>query len=1524
MFVPPSRNNHATGWGWLWAVLLVMGALLSSPAWATLTVTSTTFANGGTIPVANMYTLGAQCQGDNLSPALQWTPGPAITAKYRVQMVDITAGNFLHWRVDNIPPTTVSLPSGLAANQYTQPNNAFGTQGYGGPCPPNDGLVHQYVITVYALDAGNNILEYGALAGIRQYTTVAVPNVVNSTQAAAIANIQAATLRVGLITQVANAAPVGTVFDQDPDAPNNVVPGTPVNLQVSGGATPTNVPVPNIVNQPQATAITLITTANLIVGAVSTRSSTTVPAGSVISQNPAAGTLAAPQSPVNYVVSTGPGTVKVPSVVGQLLGDATTTIQNVGLAVGVVTYQVSTTVPVGAVISQNPVAGNEVAIGTAVNLVVSSGPGTTIPTPNVVGLTQSAAILALQNAGLNVAVTPLALCEENATSSNCICNPALITPADPEADPPIEEEDNNPAGCINGAGLVPGNVVRQLPAAGAAVAPGAYINIFVFNSGQTVVPNVVGLTQSAAIQAIQNNGLKVEVTTEESYTVPAGTVISQDPVAGILVDPSTTVKIVVSKGPPETVTVPDVIGLTQSAAIAAIQALYLKVEVEFETSTTVAAGIVIRQDPVGGVKVAPDSTVKIWVSSGFNPITVPNVVGLTLTAAKTAITGACSTSPDGCLTVGRVTLQASDTVPAGNVINQNPFGGTKVPPDTAVDLVVSSGKEAPVNPPYPPGALEVPKVIGLTQTAAADVVRSVGLSVGAILKQYSDKVPAGIVLDQSPAAGAKVAIGTPVTLTVSLGPAGVVKIPDVRGLPEETAKAILQNAGLTIGSPILRQPTAEMPAGNAIGTDPAAGAQVKIGSTVTLIISQGFSQPQEVAVPGEVIGMTVEDAKESLFAVGLFRVGAITVQSHATIPAGRVSGLNPTAGTMVAYGTTVNLFVSSGSQPPVKTPAVVGLTLAQAVTALNAAGLQFGFISYQTSNTVEADHVISQNPLMTALVPLGWKINLVVSLGPIPEDPGARPTTEVPDVAGLSLVAATAELINAGLQVGPVSNERSAEVPAGQVIRQNPLPGTTLPITSKVNLIVSFGPYAYNLLSGPAYITNHTNGTVSIVNPDINRVVDNIPAGIDNIGPSGIAVHPDGTRLYVANRPTYGKTSGTLSVIDLTERKVIAVIPVGVAPLGVAINPTGERVFVTNEGSFSLSVIDTATNQPFIDMNVPNLSNFNLSTNPYPRGVATHPNPLIPLVYVTNRTANSFSDDAQNPQPDQCDALVARPPINVNPDQCVGSLSIFDADLKTQVGSVAVGWAPEGVAVHPNGGLIYVANSGDRTVSVIESVFNRVIGIINLDEFGGAPQPLVPRGVAVSPDGYRLYVTDGAGDRLFVIDTTANHAVVAIVSLRLDNNPRTPYGVSVSPDSRRVYVANTASNTVSVVGGWNAQTKLVNQVIAEIPVGQGPWAFGQFMGPLATVEPPVFNPPSGIYKSGQKVSMTSATTGAFIRYTLDGSTPTPTYGTLIENGGSVTLTSPNAKTTPFFLRAIAFKEGWMESSVAEASYFIDR
>src|SRR5262245_1948516 len=127
---------------------------------------------------------------------------------------------------------------------------------------------------------------------------------------------------------------------------------------------------------------------------------TTVPSGSVISQNPAAGTQGATGSAVALVVSSGPPQVAVPNVVGLTQAAATSAITGANLVVGTVTTASSTTVPSGSVISQNPTAGTQIAIGSAVALVVSSGAPGQILVPDVVGLTQAAATTAISNAGL--------------------------------------------------------------------------------------------------------------------------------------------------------------------------------------------------------------------------------------------------------------------------------------------------------------------------------------------------------------------------------------------------------------------------------------------------------------------------------------------------------------------------------------------------------------------------------------------------------------------------------------------------------------------------------------------------------------------------------------------------------------------------------------------------------------------------------------------------------------------------------------------------------------------------------------------------------------------------------------------------------------------------------------------------------------------------------------------------------------------------------------------------------------------
>jgi Raf kinase inhibitor-like YbhB/YbcL family protein len=122
-------------------------------------VTSTTFTDGGTIPLIMVWN---QCSfypgGGNQSPELSWTKTPGNTRSFAVVMYDVTA-SFTHWGMYNISPAVHELPqnAGVAGSPFgTQVLNDYGVGdlNYDGPCPPPflNPVNHTYVFTVYALD----------------------------------------------------------------------------------------------------------------------------------------------------------------------------------------------------------------------------------------------------------------------------------------------------------------------------------------------------------------------------------------------------------------------------------------------------------------------------------------------------------------------------------------------------------------------------------------------------------------------------------------------------------------------------------------------------------------------------------------------------------------------------------------------------------------------------------------------------------------------------------------------------------------------------------------------------------------------------------------------------------------------------------------------------------------------------------------------------------------------------------------------------------------------------------------------------------------------------------------------------------------------------------------------------------------------------------------------------------------------------------------------------------------------------
>ena len=482
----------------------------------------------------------------------------------------------------------------------------------------------------------------------------------------------------------------------------------------SGAAT---VAVPDVVNLAQDAAATALTGAGLAVGEITWSYSSTVPAGHVISQQPAAGVMVYPGSAVSLLLSKGVEIVTVPNVTGRSRSTAQEMLDEAGLATGMITQEYSAVVPVNRVMSQDPVAGAEVPAETAVELVVSKGPEP-LQVPDVTGMTQSAAQAAVTAAGLT---------------------PGTVTQA---YSPTV------PAGIV----------ISQNPEAGALAPPGSAVSLVVSKGPQPVsVPNLAGMTLAAAQSALTGLGLAAGTITETySTTVAAGVVISQLPVAGNQVAPGSAVNLVVSKGP-QPATVPDVVNALQSVARSMLLSARLAVgDVTEEFSSTVAAGHVVGQDPAAGTELPPGSAVNLVVSLGARPVMVPDVVEETQSAAQSALTGVG-------LVVGTVTQAYSSAVASGRVISQNPEARSEVSVGSAVNLVVSRG----------PQPVSVPNLSGQTQTAAQTTLAGAGLVAGVVSRQCSDTVAQGRVAAQNPQPGGTVAPGTMVAMTLSTGPCAV-------------------------------------------------------------------------------------------------------------------------------------------------------------------------------------------------------------------------------------------------------------------------------------------------------------------------------------------------------------------------------------------------------------------------------------------------------------------------------------------------------------------------------------------------------------------------------------------------------------------------------------------------------------------------------------------------------------------------------------------------------------------------------
>jgi serine/threonine-protein kinase len=181
-----------------------------------------------------------------------------------------------------------------------------------------------------------------------------------------------------------------------------------------------------------------------------------------------------------------------------------------------------------------------------------------------------------------------------------------------------------------------GEVVSQSPTARLSLWKGTKISLVISLGPPDVrVPSVVGETKAAAQAALSAEHLTYTETAEYSETVNAGDVISQA-MAGEIVQPGTAVAMVISEGPAPR-TVPNLVGATQAAASAQLAAIQLGVTVVQAYSNTVNSGVVMSRSVAPGNKVARGTVITITVSQGPHLVTVPNLLGATLSQAEATL-----------------------------------------------------------------------------------------------------------------------------------------------------------------------------------------------------------------------------------------------------------------------------------------------------------------------------------------------------------------------------------------------------------------------------------------------------------------------------------------------------------------------------------------------------------------------------------------------------------------------------------------------------------------------------------------------------------------------------------------------------------------------------------------------------------------------------------------------------------------------------------------------------------------------
>jgi len=259
------------------------------------------------------------------------------------------------------------------------------------------------------------------------------------------------------------------------------------------------------------------------------------------------------------------------------------------------------------------------------------------------------------------------------------------------------------------------------------------------------VPDVTGVPERLAVREIRDAGLKELIIREEHEEAKIGIVFEQDPQPGDRIEKGNFVTVKVSTGKPKT-TVPNVVGKSRDEAVAELVNAELEANV-VPVNSLEPVNQVLAQAPKAGTELIEGSTVRINVSKGPRPVTVPNVVGSAFETAESQLQGIG-------FAVAREDVE--DDAAAGIVVGQNPAAGTQQGKGSVITLQVSEG----------PATSQVPDVESLTGDDASAQLRESGFEPQVVEEIVDDPTLDGRVLSQDPEGGTEAEQGTTVVIVV--------------------------------------------------------------------------------------------------------------------------------------------------------------------------------------------------------------------------------------------------------------------------------------------------------------------------------------------------------------------------------------------------------------------------------------------------------------------------------------------------------------------------------------------------------------------------------------------------------------------------------------------------------------------------------------------------------------------------------------------------------------------------------------